>query len=149
MYIPTTNYPSRIFPLAQATSLGADQATAHGITNYGNSRLSVESISCSAHQLFSRSLSALSTALDHTSSLVRKRASGDNVNTTIGVVVGILLAAFLIGLFAFLHVYRKSIRFTKKRRHRRKSSGSKGSKNSEGAGAGAGGGGGGDPPAPA
>lgn len=138
MYIPQTNHPhsNPDSSLAPATRLGAGFQSAHELPS------PVEPILSSARKLYYLGFNAFSNTLDHASSL-RKRAGADNVNTTIGVVVGVLLAAFLVGAFAFLYFYGKSIRFTKRKRHRRKSSGSKGSKNSEG------GAGGGDPPAAA
>ncbi|KAI1373028.1 hypothetical protein F4677DRAFT_235158 [Hypoxylon crocopeplum] len=131
MYIPQTNHLRPDSSPASAARLGVDLIPAHELNIYHSSSFPVESISCWARRVFGRSLGALP-ALNHTPSL-RKRAA-DNVNTTIGVVVGILLAVFLVGAFAFLYVYRRSIRFKKRRHRRRKSSGSKGSKNSDGAG---------------
>ncbi len=53
----------------------------------------------------------------------------DNTNVTIGAVVGVVLGVFLIGIFAFLYTYRNSVRFSSKKKHkRRKSAGSKSSK---------------------
>lgn len=138
MYIPQTNHP-RPNPdssLAPATKLGAGLPSAYELP------FPVERILSSARQLYSFGFDAFSNTLNHTPSL-QKRAGADNVNTTIGVVVGVLLAAFIVGAFVFLYFYGKSIRFTKRKRHRRKSSGSKGSKTSEG------GAGGCDPPAAA
>ncbi|KAK3334132.1 hypothetical protein B0T19DRAFT_440825 [Cercophora scortea] len=69
--------------------------------------------------------------------LHRRDDSMQNQNVTIGVVVGVLLTAFLVCLGYLLHRYRGAIRFTprsKKRRRRRHSarsgSSSKGSKSS-------------------
>lgn len=57
-----------------------------------------------------------------------------NTNLTIGIVVGVVLALFFIGLGVFLWFFRNSIRLSKrkKNRRRRKSSGSKSSKSSGG-----------------
>ncbi|KPM34317.1 hypothetical protein AK830_g12250 [Neonectria ditissima] len=58
----------------------------------------------------------------------------ENNNIKIGLIVGILIAAFLAVVVAFLYFYGRSIRFTEKRRrhHRRhKSSGSKSSRSSD------------------
>ncbi|KAI1333529.1 hypothetical protein F5Y15DRAFT_421729 [Xylariaceae sp. FL0016] len=81
---------------------------------------------------------AATRTLGHGATL-RKRDAVSQMNTTIGVVVGVLLAVFLLAVAWFLYVYRKSIRFTprKKRRHR-KSSGSKSSQSSQSTAEGAG-----------
>ncbi|KAI1409493.1 hypothetical protein F5Y13DRAFT_91176 [Hypoxylon sp. FL1857] len=140
MYIPQTNHPNPDSSLAPATRLGAGLTFTHEFATYHNGPFPIESILVLLRRLFTRSLAAFSDTLDHPTGLGKR--SG-NINTTIGVVVGVLLAAFVIGFFAFVYVYGRSIRFAKKRHHRRKSSASKGSKNSEGAA------GGGDPPAAA
>ncbi|XXH04362.1 hypothetical protein Hte_010776 [Hypoxylon texense] len=137
MYIPRTSNLEPDFGLAPT----AGPTSAHGLTRDRIFPFSVESISFLARWTFSRGRHACSTALDRAASSLRKRTSPDSVNTTIGVVVGVLLAVFLVGFFAFLYFYGKSIRVTRRRHRRRKSSGSKGSKNSDGAG--------GEPPAPA
>ncbi|KAI1328419.1 hypothetical protein F5Y16DRAFT_154542 [Xylariaceae sp. FL0255] len=51
--------------------------------------------------------------------LLSKRGGGSSVSTTIGVVVGILLTVFVIGIGGFLYVYHKSIRVRYRRRRRR------------------------------
>ncbi|KAI0834498.1 hypothetical protein F5Y06DRAFT_155860 [Hypoxylon sp. FL0890] len=142
MYIPRTNHPNPDPSQAPATRLGAAGLTfAHELATYHNLPFPIKSISVLLRRLLTRSLNGFSTTLEHSTSLGKR--SGISINTTIGVVVGILLAAFVIGFFAFVYVYGRSIHFAKKKRHRRKSSGSKGSKNSEGAAAG------GEPPAAA
>lgn len=57
-----------------------------------------------------------------------------NANIRTGVIVGVVLAIFLIGVLAFFWFFRFSIRFSyrKKRRHRHKPGSSKSSKSSEG-----------------
>ncbi|KAI4868427.1 hypothetical protein F4820DRAFT_125237 [Hypoxylon rubiginosum] len=140
MYIPQANYPDPDFALAPTAGVGRGPTSARELTRYHTFPFSIESVSFLARWTFNRGLDACSTALDRASSL-RKRTSANSVNTTIGVVVGVLLAVFLVGAFAFLYFYGRSIRVTRKRHRRRKSSGSKGSKNSDGAG--------GEPPAPA
>lgn len=63
-----------------------------------------------------------------------------NTNLTIGIVVGVILALFFIGLAVFIWFFRTTIRFSKRKvRRRRKSSGSKSSKASGDSG---------DPPPP-
>ncbi|KAI1465103.1 uncharacterized protein F4812DRAFT_461948 [Daldinia caldariorum] len=140
MYIPQTNSLHPDSPLASASRLEFDLKSVYEFIRHRNLPLP-NSASSGAHRILTRTFGALPAAYEHASSL-RKR-SGASVNTTIGVVVGILLAVFLIGFFTFVYFYGKSARFSRKRRHRRKSSGSKNSKNSEGAA------GGGEPPAAA
>ncbi|KAI0844525.1 hypothetical protein F5Y00DRAFT_197190 [Daldinia vernicosa] len=140
MYIPQTNPLDPDSSLAPATRLGQGLTSTHELAIHDNLPL-LKSVSSQARRLLARSLGIFPAVYDHASNLQKR--SGASVNTTIGVVVGILLAVFLVGFFAFLYFYGRSIRFTRKRRHRRKSSGSKG--NSEGGA----GGGAGDPPAPA
>ncbi|KAK7420320.1 hypothetical protein QQZ08_010453 [Neonectria magnoliae] len=73
-------------------------------------------------------------------SVIHRRQFSDNPaennNIKIGLIVGILLAAFIAVVVAFLYFYGRSIRFTAKRRrhhHRRhKSYGSKSSRSSDG-----------------
>ncbi|KAI2470505.1 hypothetical protein F4781DRAFT_175137 [Annulohypoxylon bovei var. microspora] len=133
MYIPQTNHPNPD-SLAPATRLGAGLPSAQEFATYHNSPFPIESVSSTARRHFTRSLGALSTTLDHITRL-RKRSGANSVNTTIGVVVGILLAVFLLGFFGFLYFYGRSLRFKRRKHHRRKSAGSKNSKNSEGVGA--------------
>ncbi|KAI1401112.1 hypothetical protein F4819DRAFT_339134 [Hypoxylon fuscum] len=140
MYIPQTSSLDPGSTLAPAPRLGEVLVSADESTRYHNAPFPVELVLFLASWLFARGLDAFSVALDHASSL-RKRSDADNVNTTIGVVVGILLAVFAAGFLAFFYFYGKSMRFTKKKHRRRKSSGSKTSKDG-------GGGGGGDPPPP-
>lgn len=73
-----------------------------------------------------------------------KRTTSGEIDTTIGIVVGVLLGVFLIATCAFLYIYRGSIRTKKRKRrgHHRKTSSSKGSKSSDSGGSAA-------PPAPA
>ncbi|KAI0105589.1 hypothetical protein F4776DRAFT_472035 [Hypoxylon sp. NC0597] len=141
MYLPQTNHPNPDTSLAPATRFGAGLTFAHEVATYHRPPFSIESISVLVHRLSSHNLNTFATTLGHSTRL-GKRAGG-NINTTIGVVVGVLLAAFVIGFFAFIYVYGRSISFAKKRHHRRKSSGSRNSKNSEATP------GGGDPPAAA
>ncbi|KAI1393164.1 uncharacterized protein F4822DRAFT_2253 [Hypoxylon trugodes] len=139
MYIPQTNHHDPN-PLASTTTLRDGLTCAHDFIRCHNSLLSIESIPLLVRRLFTDSLSLFSATLDPTSRLGKR--SGADINTTIGVVVGVLLAVFLIGAGVFLYFYGRSIRFTKKRHRHRKSSASRSTKNSEGT-AGAGG----DPPA--
>ncbi len=73
-----------------------------------------------------------------TAALFRRQSSTSNgsspsqdANVTIGVVVGVVLGVFLIGVFAFLWVYRSSVKFSNRKHRRRKSAGSKSSKSSK------------------
>ncbi|KGQ04789.1 hypothetical protein BB8028_0001g02100 [Beauveria bassiana] len=54
-----------------------------------------------------------------------------NTNTSIGVIVGVVLAVFLAGVFAFLWVYRDAVRCSGGGRKRRRSSSSKSTKSSK------------------
>ncbi|KAJ6784039.1 hypothetical protein PWT90_00326 [Aphanocladium album] len=57
--------------------------------------------------------------------LAKRQFSSDpvqNTNSSIGLAVGIVLGLFLIGTFAFLWVYRYSIRCTSRKKRRSKSS---------------------------
>ncbi|KAK7918057.1 hypothetical protein PG985_009931 [Apiospora marii] len=92
--------------------------------------------------------------------LLRKRTTSQDLDVTIGVVVGVLLGVFLLGTLAFCYVYRNSIRLKRKKKFQRsqrrhRSGGSHGSKSSKSSrssassaggdgGGGGGGGGGGD-----
>jgi len=73
-----------------------------------------------------------STKAEQASPDLRKRDALQSQNVTIGVVVGVFLAIFLVALFYFLHRYNASIRLKRKRRKRRRASrtGSKGSTSS-------------------
>lgn len=65
-----------------------------------------------------------------------RRRDTASTNTTIGIVVGVLLAVFIIASVVFLYRYRYSVRFHSKRRRRHRHHSSKGSKtSSEGLGA--------------
>ncbi|PNY29495.1 Uncharacterized protein TCAP_00602 [Tolypocladium capitatum] len=71
--------------------------------------------------------------LDSEGHLQRRQFSGnpaDNTNAQIGIVVGVVLGVFLLGLCVFLYIYRYSIKFSyrKRRSRRHKSSSSKSSK---------------------
>lgn len=79
-------------------------------------------------------LPALSAVINPTDSSLIQRRSGSaaHTNLIIGLVVGLTLAAFVIGVCIFLCCYGDSIRFSnKKHRHRRRSTSSKASKNSK------------------
>ncbi|KAI1074323.1 hypothetical protein F5B20DRAFT_440429 [Whalleya microplaca] len=133
MYIPQTNHhnPDSLLASAKRVTEGQQWLLEFLCPKYA---FSANSAVPSVHQFFVRSFHVFTTTSHYAQSL-QKRAAGDNMNATIGAVVGVLLALFLAAAFAFLYVYRKSIRFTrrKKRRHR-KSAVSKGSKGSDGGG---------------
>ncbi|KAK8022101.1 7 transmembrane receptor (rhodopsin family) domain-containing protein [Apiospora rasikravindrae] len=95
---------------------------------------------------------------------LRKRETSQDLDNTIGVIVGVLVGVFVLGTLAFCYAYRNSIRFKRKQKFRRQrrrhtSGGSHGSKSSKssrssassagGDGGGGGGGGGDAEPAPA
>lgn len=61
---------------------------------------------------------------------LRKRDGLQDQNVTIGVVIGVALALFIIGACFFLYRYRFSVRFTHKKKHRHRSGSSKSSKTS-------------------
>ncbi|OTB02214.1 hypothetical protein M426DRAFT_24840 [Hypoxylon sp. CI-4A] len=137
MYIPQTSRPNPGSYLALATRLGSGLTPARGLGQNRDALISVEDLLSQTRHLVTRGAASLPIAFNYAPNLGKRSGS---VNTTIGVVVGILLAVFLVCFFSFIYVYGRSIRFTKRKHHRRK-----GSKNSEGV-AGAGGG---DPPAAA
>jgi hypothetical protein len=65
---------------------------------------------------------------------LRKREIGTrsaDSNVTIGVIVGVVLGLFLLGIIAFLWTYRLSIKFSYGKKRRRKSGSSKSSKSSK------------------
>jgi hypothetical protein len=64
------------------------------------------------------------THITSASGVKRRAATSSSNDTTIGIVVGVLLGVFFVGLFIFLYVYRKSVRFASKKRRRRKGTGS-------------------------
>lgn len=67
---------------------------------------------------------------------LRRRDTTSSTNTTIGIVVGVLLGVFIISSIVFLYRYRYTVRFHSKRRRHHRHHSSKGSKtSSEGAGA--------------
>jgi hypothetical protein len=72
----------------------------------------------------------LASSADSRISTLRKRGSSyQTTNITIGIVIAILLSAFLVAVFLFCHRYRPTTGFTRRRkRQRRKSGGSKSSK---------------------
>lgn len=81
--------------------------------------------------------SKLSVPVFSRSTVLWKRTTSQDLDTTIGIVVGVLLGVFLIASVAFLYIYRGSIRMKRRRRHRHrhhKSTSSKSSKLSDGGG---------------
>lgn len=82
----------------------------------------------------SRRISAQAPSEARDGSRVHRRTTSHDIDTTIGIVVGVLLGVFLIASCAFLYRYRGSIRVKKRKRHHRhhKSSSSKSSKASDG-----------------
>ncbi|KAI1456696.1 hypothetical protein F4805DRAFT_217081 [Annulohypoxylon moriforme] len=134
MYLPQTNHPNSDSSLAPATRLGVGLPASREFATNHNPPFPTESVSHTARRLFARSLGALSTTLERITRL-RKRAGENSVNTTIGVVVGILLAVFLLGFFGFFYFYGRSLRAKRRKHRRRKSAGSKNSKEAPGAAA--------------
>ncbi|KAH6673889.1 hypothetical protein EV126DRAFT_438895 [Verticillium dahliae] len=47
-------------------------------------------------------------------------ANNDNTNRTVGIVLGVLLGVFVIGVCIFLYVYRDALRKARHRRRRRR-----------------------------
>ncbi|ETS83882.1 hypothetical protein PFICI_05758 [Pestalotiopsis fici W106-1] len=84
------------------------------------------------HEL-GRLLHAWTASILDSGSGLRKRTTAHQLDTTIGIVVGVLLGVFVLASIAFLYIYRGSIRIKKRKRHHRhrKSSGSRGSKASD------------------
>jgi hypothetical protein len=162
MYIPEIPRFDITFPGLRSEAPGAEQTfPVPHVTAYLNDPNSntdhplfawIAKITCAILDDLSSSSSATFTS--PVSSSLGKRSGTAGTNTTIGVVVGLLLTALVIGVGGFLYVYRRSIRFREyqpRRRHRRhRKATSDSSKISDGGGAGAGGDGGGDAaPAPA
>lgn len=60
-----------------------------------------------------------------------RRSASQNLDATIGIIVGVLLGVFLIGSFVFLYFYGESLRRrSERRRHRGRASSSKASSKS-------------------
>ncbi len=78
-----------------------------------------------ADSFIHRASKALSAGLE-----LRRRDGVQEQNTTIGVVVGVLLAVFLIAVGLFVYRYRFTIQLTHKKKHRHHSGSSKSSKTS-------------------
>ncbi|KAI5860605.1 hypothetical protein GGS23DRAFT_231597 [Durotheca rogersii] len=113
-------------PVAEA---GASQSPVPELTTHLDIPFTAESISILVRRTFSRSLDASSIVLARAADLHRRSA---DVNTTIGVVVGILLAVFLAAAGSFMYFYGRSIRTGRRRNRRRRSAASRGSKLEEG-----------------
>ncbi|KAK8076656.1 7 transmembrane receptor (rhodopsin family) domain-containing protein [Apiospora phragmitis] len=136
---------------ANRSLLHAWEWAASQITGWVNS---ASSASRTSH--FNSDITTKHDGHSHIISDLRKRTTSQDLDVTIGIVVGVLLGIFLLGTLAFCYVYRNSIRFKRKRKFQRqqrrhKSGGSRGSKNSKSsrssdssAGGDGGGGGGGD-----
>ncbi|KAI0127353.1 hypothetical protein BJ170DRAFT_369806 [Xylariales sp. AK1849] len=82
-------------------------------------------------QLVAQWTTTLATRVPSTGSSLQKRTTVQDTDTTIGIIVGVVLGVFLVATFAFLYIYRNSLRFTPRKRHHRKSAGSKSSKSSK------------------
>ncbi|KAI3337580.1 hypothetical protein HD806DRAFT_43852 [Xylariaceae sp. AK1471] len=154
MYIPEIHHFRIVLPGPQSEVPGAEQQKLP-ITHHVTTSPPNDVISSPGDQFFVLIREALSAIYTDTSpsssatipspaiSSLRKRSGGSSPNTTIGVVVGILLTAFIIGVGCFLYFYRRSIRFKDRRRRRRhrKATSSKSSRSSDGSGGGGSGGG--------
>ncbi|PNH29292.1 hypothetical protein BJF96_g7336 [Verticillium dahliae] len=58
--------------------------------------------------------------LEASPSPVSLSANNDNTNRTVGIVLGVLLGVFVIGVCIFLYVYRDALRKARHRRRRRR-----------------------------
>ncbi|KAH9984685.1 hypothetical protein F4779DRAFT_326565 [Xylariaceae sp. FL0662B] len=131
MYIPLANHHDPDSLLALTGGVTESQKWSYEFP-YPKYAFSTDSAISSLCRVFARGLHAFTATLDHAQS-PQKRDEADNINVTIGAVVGVLLAIFIAGAIAFLYVYGKSIRLRRrKKRRRRKSAGSKNSKSSKG-----------------
>ncbi|KAH9899098.1 hypothetical protein F4778DRAFT_185814 [Xylariomycetidae sp. FL2044] len=130
MYIPRKNeaiLPSRLVTRQGFPSTGV--VSWRHIIAHHDRVVTSNSILVTIQQFFSRHVYSLGSSTDRLPS-VGKRTPVEEMNTTIGIVVGVLLSVFVIAIIAFLYVYRESIRFKKgrrRRRHHHKSSSSKSS----------------------
>lgn len=132
MYIPSPRAPLDLTTAIPARRVPAPDAGPHLLHTRAipGSVSGLLSDNGSPFAAFAQALSHLFTVDGSQSSnrLVR-RTSVQDTNVTIGIVVGVLLAVFLAAAFAFMWIYRGSIRLAKKRKHRhRKSHSSKSSK---------------------
>ncbi|KAF7533971.1 hypothetical protein G7Z17_g13437 [Cylindrodendrum hubeiense] len=127
MYIPLVHPHIRV-SVAQERLSTETHADSHG------SRPSFASVLC---RLGLSPLRSCTESIAGDQGTIQKRQfsdnPGENTNIKIGLIVGILIAAFIAVVVTFLYFYGRSIRFTeKKRRHRRhKSSSSKSSRSSD------------------
>jgi transposase len=136
--------PSMHIPQAYSLQRGHDQIPAWSVgTGHVPSHASVkqadlhDSWEFLIHELIRRSGIWMASMVNKASQ-VRKRTASQDMDTTIGIVVGVLVGVFIVASIAFLHIYRGSIRVKrrKRRHHHRhsKSSSSKSSKASDGGG---------------
>ncbi|KAH8679167.1 hypothetical protein BGZ61DRAFT_68585 [Ilyonectria robusta] len=127
MYIPSAQHHIRVSVAQERLGTGA-LADSHG------SRSHFVSVLC---RLGLSPLRLCAETGSGDQATIRKRQFSDNpdknTNIKIGLIVGILVAAFLAVVITFLYFYGRSIRFTekKKKHHRHKSSSSKSSRSSD------------------
>lgn len=103
-----------------ANALGSDSMVRHKLT------ASVAWLSACVRGL------AFGSVADQTSQLQRRSSGTSNTNTIVGIVLGVVLGLFLIGLCTFVYIYRESLRRIQRRRRRsQRSTSSKSSKSSK------------------
>ncbi|KAH7144363.1 hypothetical protein B0J13DRAFT_43108 [Dactylonectria estremocensis] len=129
MYIPSVYHHSRVSVAQGCLGTG---------THAGSDGSHSECVSVLCRLGLSPVRPYTETSSEYLGSIRRRQFSddpGQNTNIKIGLVVGILVAAFLAVVIAFLWIYGPSIRFReKKKKHRgHKSSSSKSSRSSDGA----------------
>ena len=129
MYILRPKDSLIVSPLDSDRGLRSEQSSPHepGETYYGISLPHIR-------PLVSRLLRiAVSAGTESATNLLQRRGNDQPNNAIIGAVVAVLLLVFLAGACAFLWIYRHSIRFSGRKKHRRHHK-SSGSKSSEGEG---------------
>jgi hypothetical protein len=138
MYIPVApvalskSWATQRRPGFPATGLQAEATPEFQATSGDSALALLESVYYRAYEIAARIISSVQ-GIQDTIALRKRQYTGSGVqdtNITIGIILGVVLGAFLIGVCAFCYTYRFSIRFTNRRRKHRKSSSSKSSKSS-------------------
>lgn len=131
MYIPTSTFPEAV----AARGLWGGSGAEEGVTadaglglglGHGGSALS--QLAAGLRRVFFASVSSDGPAGGGD---LRRRDNNDS-NLTVGIIVGVVLGLFLVGCFAFIWFYRKSIKISQKKHKKRKKSGSSKSSKSSG-----------------
>jgi hypothetical protein len=129
MYIPQSR---RFSDSTQNSGLGfrSGRELLHRLLGDETTTFGSESGSSFASRLVARVATHFASNAPGAGSTVYRRTPQET-DTTIGIVVGVILGVFLVAAIAFLYIYRNSIRVTKRGRRHRKSGGSKSSKSSK------------------